>query len=396
MKRILMLAAIFFCVSFLSAQPCVTDVWMCLQQDQVGKAKKLIDECMVGNEDKAEAWLMKGNVYLRRYENEKKRREKDAKYVIKDPDAIFIANESFFKAVELDPKVETKPGMFDAIQGQILCAGPLYTMGQEAKKAQKWDDAFRYLSLAAKNFKLDKSNPNLAQDLGYIYFDLAQISQSLNNSENYEKMLKEGVTVKTPVPEIYLLLYDLYKSKSDTVNCKKILSTAKKNVPEASAIDVYAAEIEFLAWTNEIDKMNKAADKLLAKHENNPAVMSLVAEYLINSNQFLKADSIITKGLEIDSNNFNFNRQMGARFYFESLSLEPLIESATKNKEWTKLTEYRDAQKPLLEKSHDWVEKAYNINKDDRENNIMLKQLKVKLRKQVPAELDEKVNSYYK
>ena len=39
--------------------------------------------------------------------------------------------------------------------------------------------------------------------------------------------------------------------------------------------------------------------------------------------------------------------------------------------------------------AHDWCEKAYNIKKDEKQNAMMLYQLKLQLGKDVPAELKE-------
>ncbi|MEG2071154.1 MAG: hypothetical protein RR034_07260, partial [Bacteroidales bacterium] len=213
------------------AQICLDDVWMCLKNNQAGKAKKLVDECMIGNEANAEAWLMKGNVYLQIYQRDVERLKKEPTYISKTPEAAWIANESFYKALELNNKIEPKTGMLGPIDGQILCAGPLYTIGEKAKKENKLEEAVQYLTVAARNLKLDKNNPNMPTDVGYIYYDLAVLSSKLKNAANYKSFLQDAVNIKTPVPEIYLMMYDLYKAEKDTVNCGKILITAKKVVP---------------------------------------------------------------------------------------------------------------------------------------------------------------------
>ena len=47
-----------------------------------------------------------------------------------------------------------------------------------------------------------------------------------------------------------------------------------------------------------------------------------------------------------------------------------------------------------MQKAHDWSQKAYEIDPNNRQNNITLQQLKVKLLLPVPEELKAKVDSY--
>jgi tetratricopeptide (TPR) repeat protein len=395
MKKFSLLAAISLLMMVTTiAQPCISDAWMNLQNKQISKAKRVIDACQVGNENNADYWLMKANVYLQRYEEEKSRLEKNPKYVIKDTDAIWIANECFYKAVEIDPKVTPKSGLIDPIMGQMLCAGPFYDMGYEAYKKDNWQKAFKYLYAAVRALKLDDKNPSLPRDLGYIYFDLSQIARKLEQPDTYKKMLTEAVAIKTPIPEIYILLYDLYKEEKDTVKCANVIKSAKKHVPANGLIKIYELELEHLTMSGEQEKFIALADKLAEENPENISLLAKLALYMTNNDQFEKAETYLKQGLAIDSSNFELNQQMGYRYFFEAIKYQNLMDQATNDKDWNKLKELREAEKNILELAHTWVEKAYLINNDDRGNNIMLQQLKVKLLKEIPEELKEKVDSY--
>lgn len=394
MKKLLLVAFLGIMTSTLFAQSCINDVSMYLINGQVSKARKTIDECVLGNENSAAVWMYRGNVYLKTFDNEIERSKKDPNYVKKYPDAVWTAYESFLKAVSLDPKIKGSGAIFDPVTGQILCGGQLYNMGETAMNKGKYDDATKYFDAAAKCFKLDKQNPNLKSDLGLIYSQLAEMASKQNDKEGYKKALEDGVNAGTDMAYIYLALYDVYKAEKDTVACGKILAKAKTAVPQKDAADIYATELDYLAMTNQMDKLNEAADALGKQYAEQPAVLNLIASYLVNSNQFEKAEVFINKGLALDPNNFDLNQQMGYRYFFEALKYQGLIEEAQTNREWDKMKELRDTETAITEKAHEWVEKAYNLNKDDRQNNIMFQQLKVKLRKEVPAELKEKVDSY--
>lgn len=394
MKKLILLAFLGITTGTLFAQSCINDVSMYLINGQVGKARKTIDECLPGNENDAMVWLYRGNVYLRTYDNEVERSKKDPNFVKRYPDAVWTAYESFLKAVSLDPKVKPSGNLLDPITGQILCGGQLYAMGETAMKKNKPEEAYKYFNAAAKCFKLDKQNPNLKSDLGLIYANLADLARSLGDKEGYKKALLEGVNAGGDLAYLYTSLYDVYKAEKDTVNCGKIITKGKANVPAKDAADIYATELDYFAMTGQIDELNAACDKLGEQYANQPAVLNMIANYLNNSNQFEKAEIFIKKGLEQAPNDFDLNQQMGYRYFFEALKYQTLIEEAQKNREWDKMKELRETETAIAEKAHEWVEKAYNINPEDRQNNIMFQQLKVKLRKEVPAELKAKVDSY--
>ena len=380
------------------AQPaCVKDAWMNLQQNKVGPAKRVMDECIKLNESSAEAWLMRGNVYLRRYDYEKERLKKDPKYVIKDADAILIANESFLKAVSIDPQVKPLAGMYDAITGQILCAGPLYEMGETAKKEGNLEKAYEYFNLAAKNLKLDKENGNLASDLGYIYFDLAQIALKMDNKENFKKMLAEGMAVKTPIPDIYTLLYYTYKESGDTTDCAKVLNAAKKNIAEKDIDKAFEIELDYLAMTNQNDKLGKVADRAMKKYAKNPEVIASVANYLVNALEFDKADSLLSAGIAANEGNFLLLSMAGYRYLYEATEkYGKMMDEATKAKNWDLRKELDEQRKGVLENALTWSSKAYEVNGDDEDNNIRLQQIYVLLIRvqDIPADLKAKVDSY--
>ena len=120
----------------------------------------------------------------------------------------------------------------------------------------------------------------------------------------------------------------------------------------------------------------------------------------MNNAQYEKAEAVINKGLSIDPNNAELNFQMASRYFFEAIANQEKQDQLMKSKEGSyaeraeKVNELKAAQKTILENAHTWSEKAYNINPNDMNNNVMLQQIKLKLLLPVPEELKAKVDSY--
>ena len=374
---------------FSQAPPCVNEAYMALRNKSISKAKRIIDDCSVVSSNNADVLLMKGNVYLQRYSQEEESLKKDRAYVVKDPDAIFIANESFYQAIQSNSKVEPKTGNFSAVEGQIYCAAPLYSKGMDYLEKNDFDNAEKYLNAAARSFKADSKNPNLATYLSYIYFSLAEIAIQKKDPIMQKKMLIETTNLKAKTSTPYLILYEIYLNEKDTVNAGKILNAAKQNVPDSLSADITEYEMAYYTMMKQTEKLPEIAEKFIKGHGETPKNLALVANYLNNAYMLELAEKYIKIGLEKAPNDFDLNQQMGYRYFFEAENYQNMIDSVTKKRDFNAVGALREKENEALKNAHTWVEKAYVVKKDDVLNNRMLRQLKVKLMLEVPEELKQ-------
>ena len=389
---ILFIAGILSISSTLFAQPqCSQNVWLELDRKQIAKAVKSADECVAQNPTSPDAWLMRANAYLQRHNDETEKLEKDSKYIVKAPDAIIIANESFIKAQELNPKIEARIGMIDPKKGRGLCVPPLYNRALEAFKAEDYEKARNLFNATIKNLSVEENlSYELKYNLGIFYTQLAETYTALKDSVNAKQSIINGVKTNTPYPNIYLQLYDIYKNEGDTVNAFKTIQAAKRNVKDSLALDIYVNELDYYGTMNNLEKMNKTRDLIFEKYGKTVKTIFIVVAYLNNSNQWKSAEELILQGLEIDPLNFDLNKQMALRYYLEGLQYQKEATEAS-SKQLITLSAKR---KEAYENAHDWAEKAYQINNNDMGNNKMLHLLKMFLGKDIPEELQQKIDSY--
>ncbi|MCL1850762.1 MAG: hypothetical protein FWF70_05090 [Bacteroidetes bacterium] len=398
-KTFLFVTFLCFTSYLLIAQPaCLKDVtYSLVSLKEVPKARKLMEEnCFPGNESSADVWLVRGNVFIQLYDYEVERKNKDSKYVIRWPDAIITANESFYKAVELNPNIKSSQGLLDAKDGQLLSATPIHNLAIEAMNNKDYAGAIKLLNMAIRSYRADMKG--YAKYLGYAYIDLANCYKALGDDINCKKTLLDAAKLNVAVSDIYLSLYDIYKKENDTVKCSEILNQARKIIPDSLAIDVKGAELDYLAMIGDTAKLKAAAVKMFEQYIDNLEVINMVSLHLINIKEYLLAEEMINKGLEIAPNDFNLNQQMAYRYNCEALDYVKLREDKLNEKP----RKYAEAE-TALNKSLEifklvlpWAEKAYSINNEDRDNNVMLSRIYVRLDMEVPAELKEKVDSYFK
>jgi len=397
-KSFLLVILIVITGYFTQAQrQCIENVVLSLGKKEIPLAKRLMDnECFPGNESNADVWLARATVYIQFYEYEQERKKRDQKYVIKSPDALIIANESFYKAIELKPDIKATVGLFDPKEGQLITAEPISLMAAAAMDKKDYLEAIKLLNMVIRSYKVAQRGYTLY--LGYAYVDLANCYKALGDEENYKKVLSEATKLGLPLPDLYLNLYDIYKQEKDTVKCGEILVLARKAINDSLAIDVKAYELDYFAMIGDTSKLKKAALKMFEEYRNNPTVISIIATHLINNKDYLLAEELLNAGLAIAPNDFDLNQQMAYRYYNEAADWE-VVKDAKLNERPRKFTEAEEAlnkANKCLEMGLEWIEKAYKIRQEDMHNNIMYLRTLVRLQKPIPDGLQEKVDSYRK
>lgn len=386
MKKLFVLAllCVFACTSY--AQN-VEEVWLLLKNQNVPGAKKKIEECMPTNQDNWRAWLYRGNVYLQVYNRDEQRKKKDPAYVSKTPDAIYIAYESFYKSLEINPNLEPIEGIIDPTQGQISCGGPLYNMGFEAYGKGDYDNTVKYLTAAIKCLNL-ASDPELKQFVGFGYYYLADITLKQKGDEAYAAVLDDAMKAKPGMYYLYQMAYDVAFKANDMDKCGKIINSAKKNVVKDEKPSVYSLELGYASSINDTARFNKAMEKV-RENISNAELVGEAATYLVNANNFDDAIALLNACYEKSPNEFAVNNMLGYAYYMQSVEFGKQANAATDAMDWDKQKVCKDKQNAAMEEAHNWCDKAFNIKKTDVQNALMLKQLKLYLGKEVPAELNE-------
>lgn len=404
MKKVTLIILVAFIFGFIieaKAQVttgCAKEVLYALQSlKQVPKARKMMEEdCFPNSATNADVWLVRANVFAQLYDYEIDRKKNDSKYVIKFPDALLIANESFYKAIELKPDIKGESSLIDPKDGQLLTAYPISEMASKAMEKKNYAEAIKYLNIVIRSYKADPKN--YALYLAYAYLDLANCYRLQNDEATYKKTLLDATRLNAPVSDIYLSLYDIYKQDKDTVKCGEILTQARKVIPDSLALDVKGYELDFFAMIGQTEKLKSAALKMYDQYKTNPAVLNIVAGHLINNKEYIQGEEVSRAGLAIDPDNFDLSQQMAYRYFYEAIDYD-LICEAKKNERPRKFIEAEAALKKaneILEDAFIWSDKAYQLNKDDMQNNIMLRKIMARIGKPVSQELEDKVNSYIK
>lgn len=396
MKK-LVLFAVGLMISFTAfSQSCLDDVWQCLRNNQAPKAKKFLESCLASNPDNAQVMLMKGNVYYRLADIDAAKIAADPNYVPRYPDAAWEANEAFLQALKLDKEVQPKTGMMGAELGQRACAPMIYLMGANAAKSGKNEDAVKYFATAARNYELGNESANAAA----AYLQAAIVYKNMKDVENEKLMLKKSIKSGSTIPACYTELYYLYRDENDTANCASVLEMVKTGLSEKEQVEMAEVEMDYLSLVGNNDELIALCDRVVAADPENIEMIGRAATYLNNTKSFAKSEQILREALAKNPNNFDLNSQMGYRFYCEMISFDDELQALKDQKRWNDVvalqkegSEWYNGRRAAMESAHEWCEKAYQISSDNLDNNKRLRQLKLYLGKEIPQELNDKINA---
>ena len=388
-KWMLVLVALFVSVSAFS-QSCLDDVWQCLRSKQVPKAKKFMESCMASNPDNAAVWLMQANVDVNLYTYDLDRMEKDPSVSPRYPNALEDAYLSFQKALELDPNVQPKNGMLGAREGQQLLADAFDAKGRAAAEKGKYEEALKFYGYAAKCYELSRKKHNAAA----VYLNMALVYSAMKDMVNYEKMLDKVIATE-PAASIgaYQELYYLNKDRKDTVKCGEILAKASKLFTDEKAAGLYEPMMDYYSMTGNIDKLMETCDKAIASGNKN--LIPICATYLSNAKSYEKAEQLLKGALADDPNNFELLKQMGYRYALEYYDLMDQRKKAMDTRKYDEANRIYQSEerKAAMQNAHDWCDKAYKVNPDNLENNLILREMKVLLGLPKDEELNAKINA---
>jgi hypothetical protein len=355
---------------------------------KLDKAKEAIDKATEHDKtkDDAKTWFYRGNIYIDIYRSEE--------YRDLDPDALNKAYEAYSKAKQLDDKDKYTSDIdkFMPIVGEAYFndgankfnqgMGALET--QDSTKAKEYftrsmnsfDKAYQiysesgindtttiyYVSIAAELAgEYDKAREKLIllKDMDYgkasIYTSLANIYYK--QDDNVEKAMETYAEGRKKFPgDLNLLL-----NQTNLFLAEEMTDKALNNLEQAAEIDTTNPTIFFAIGA----KYNELVDDTLSSKE-------------MKTNAFDKAVFAYERAVKLDSNYFDPNYNMGALYVNKASALIDLANQLPldQQEEYDNLIKEANS---YLEKSIPYLEKAHELQPEDRSTLVSLKEIYTRL-----------------
>lgn len=332
------------------------------------KAKTAIDECITYEDTKADAktWFYRGNIYLM-VEFSKSKKDSN-RYKNLCDNCGEIAFDAYMKAFEIDPKLEV-PGMvgLSTIQAGLKnCSDILVNESIDAINKQDYERAYL---LAQKACKADGEKENAIYCMGLTAELLKKTDEA---KSNYDKLVKSKS--KTMPPYVRLAL--IYQTEDDKPNAVKVMEEGANIFLNDTAFDVkYAEAYAFIMlWAGNSKDGIAIAEKALKRNPKSYTMLVSVGTKLTENKKYEDAEDFLKRALEIESDDIVANYNLGFCYFqnaldkFEEQNNVPLND----NESYERLKAEGNA---LLEKAMPYVEKAHELDPNDKHTLTMLQKI---------------------
>ena len=282
-------------------------------------------------------------------------------------------------------------------------------MGVKYLKEKNYDKAIELILMAQKCYaiSIDDLRPD-NEGLFWSYVDLSDAYQGKGEVENYKASMKKALTYKKPIPSIYIKAYQMFLEEKDTVQCGKVIATAKKAIPDTmqnARLMIANIELNYLYMTHQYDTLKLRAIEILEKtpfDANNLNAILDITDYMSNINELHQSEVIIDKYLALYPTNFEMTNLKGIVYLKKAMNIDLQTDSVRLSKVLSNTDKIRMQQELKIQKdnlykvAHEWFEKAYNIDNTNAENIKMLYRVKRTINLPISPEFEAKFQEVIK
>jgi tetratricopeptide (TPR) repeat protein len=335
----------------------VTSAYNANKSGEYDKAVGYIEEAIKNPKDagKEKTWRYRGNIYYNIANG--------SKWADQFPNAITLAKESYFKALEIEPvggySDETKAGLIELQKLVLLQASTQYN----AKDYSKAGDGFVTASDISTKFAFQDS---------VAYFNAANAYDLSGRKDEALVYYKKAAELGYNIPDVYVYMADLLNAQGKKEESDKLVSDARAKYPDNA--ELLRLEVNRMLT----DKNYAEAEKLLlALTEKNPKnemfwiVLGSTYEKLEKS---ADAEGAYKKALELNPNNFDCLYNLGALSYNNGANYFKAECEKIPNSQRAKYDECVGKCQVHFKQAVTYLEKAHAINPNDADLMVSLKE----------------------
>jgi tetratricopeptide (TPR) repeat protein len=366
-----MLFAVFILVSpVLNAQKNkIQTAWNYYKYDDLDKAIEAIEEATKHETTSGmpKTWYYRGLIYQKTHKHEK--------FGNLDPDALKKAAESYKKALEIDPEYEFK----SEINQNILSIGnQMFGRGVEHFNNKDFGKALN----SFENVLSIAPNDTLAT------LNAAYSAEKSDNKAKAKQYYERLISMGYKEPKIYIFLSSILKAENDSTAALNTIQAGRKLFPGDNNLVIEELNIYLYAGKDQeaLESLNIA----IQGDPNNHNLHFAKGTVLDKTGKKSEAAIAYKKAIELSPDYFDAYYNLGAMYFNEAAELANKANEIKSNTEYAKAKAVFDAK---FKEAMPYLEKAHQLNPDDTNTMISLKQLYARLNETAKY---EKINSQLK
>ena len=296
----------------------------------------------------------------------------------KYPDAILDATASHIKCLQPHPKKKNKIIIYkkwpkeEVVEGVVQCADNLFRQAIEEYHSGNYKRAIKLYSLIFDVFPHDEENQlkrgNITKET--VLYNSFFASNKMKDNIKSKEILQQLMDINFNEPAIYSHMSKIYLEDGDNEKALEFLSLGREMFEEDQSL--INSEINLYIQLNRTAELiGKLGEAIELDPENDLLYFNRGTIYDQEGNISM-AEKDYLLAIELNPSSFGANYNLGALYFNYGVKLKDEAGNTSNNTKYTALKKQADNN---FAKALPYMEEAFNLNKEDKNTIISLKQL---------------------
>ena len=368
-KGLLTLLVLILYTNIISAQKHnIVNASIALRNEEYVDAKKYIDEAYEteSTSNDAKMWNYRSQIYL----------QIALKKSDLDTNAIFKATEAHLKCLQTDKKgrviVRKWTAKEDVLARTIQCGYKLFNKAIEEYNIGNYKSSLKHYAAISEIIPLDTEDQlkrgNITRET--ILYNSFFSSSKLKDNAKSKELLQQLVDINFNEPAIFVHMSSILIEEGETDKALEYLALGRESFEEDQGL--INTEINLYIQLGRTSELIGKLGEAIALDEENELLYFNRGTIYDQEGDINNAEKDYTTAIALNPSAFGANYNLGALYFNQGVETKNKANATSNNSLYEKLNNEADA---VFAKALPFLETAHNLNADDKNTLLSLKQL---------------------
>jgi tetratricopeptide (TPR) repeat protein len=368
-KGLLTLLVLILFTNIISAQKHnIVNASIALRNEEYVDAKKYIDEAYEteSTSNDAKMWNYRSQIYL----------QIALKQADLDENAVFKATEAHLKCLQTDKKgrviVRKWTAKEDVLAGIVQCGYKLFNKAIEEYNSGNYKSSLKHYSTIFKIIPFDTEDQlkrgNITRET--ILYNSFFSSKKMKNNVKSKELLQKLIDINFNDPAIFVQMSNIFIEEGKTDKALEYLALGRESFEEDQGL--INTEINLYIQLGRTSELIGKLGEAIALDEENELLYFNRGTIYDQEGDIDNAKKDYLTALELNPSAFGANYNLGALYFNQGVETKNKANATSNNSLYKKLNKDAEA---VFAKALPYLETAHNLNSEDKNTLLSLKQL---------------------
>ena len=368
-KGLLTLLVLILFTNIISAQKHnIVNASIALRNEEYVDAKKYIDEAYEteSTSNDAKMWNYRSQIYL----------QIALKQADLDENAVFKATEAHLKCLQTDKKgrviVRKWTAKEDVLAGIVQCGYKLFNKAIEEYNSGNYKSSLKHYSTIFEIIPFDTEDQlkrgNITRET--ILYNSFFSSKKMKNNVKSKELLQELIDINFNDPAIFVQMSNIFIEEGKTDKALEYLALGRESFEEDQGL--INTEINLYIQLGRTSELIGKLGEAIALDEENELLYFNRGTIYDQEGDIDNAKKDYLTALELNPSAFGANYNLGALYFNQGVETKNKANATSNNSLYKKLNKDAEA---VFAKALPYLETAHNLNSEDKNTLLSLKQL---------------------